>query len=174
LANLQKQLVNANQVLKELKAELADLKKTCKKSVFSDQLKDGSFGPEMVRIPAGSFRMGDIQGSGDSDEKPVHRVSVNKFAMGKYELTNAQFVIFLNAVKRRGNDNEPWFETKTEDSDSHITGSVGNFKVETSYNNKYETTNYQVVWISKRYEVTERSGVSFVCRNKLEFKAQLC
>ncbi len=133
ISNLQKQLVDANQALKQLKAELADLKKPVKKSVFSDQLKDGSFGPEMVRIPAGSFRMGDIQGGGDGDEKPVHRVSVNKFAMGKYELTNAEFVTFLNAVKRRGNDNEPWFETKAEDSDSHITGSVGNFKVETSY-----------------------------------------
>ncbi len=46
-------------------------------------------------------------------------------------MTNAEFVKFLNAVKRRGNDNEPWFETKAEDSDSHITGSVGNFQVET-------------------------------------------
>ncbi len=136
ISDLQKQLVDANQALKDLKAELAKLKQTpskVEKKFFSDQLKDGSFGPEMVVIPAGSFRMGDIQGGGDSDEKPVHRVSINKFAMGKFEVTNAQFVKFLNAVKRRGNDNEPWFETKAEDSDSHITGSVGNFKVETGY-----------------------------------------
>ncbi len=29
--------------------------------------------PEMVVIPAGSFRMGDLSGSGDKEEKPVHR-----------------------------------------------------------------------------------------------------
>jgi formylglycine-generating enzyme required for sulfatase activity len=101
--------------------------------VFRDRLADGSLGPEMVWIPAGSFRMGDIQGGGDSDEQPVHRVSVGRFAMGRYEVTNAEFVRFLNAVNRRGSKNEPWFETKAEDSDSHITGSTGNFRVESGY-----------------------------------------
>jgi formylglycine-generating enzyme required for sulfatase activity len=38
---------------------------------FQDRLKDGGFGPEMVSIPAGRFKMGDIQGGGDSDEKPA-------------------------------------------------------------------------------------------------------
>jgi hypothetical protein len=31
--------------------------------------------------------MGDIQGGGAGDEQPVHRVSVKKFAMGRYEVT---------------------------------------------------------------------------------------
>jgi formylglycine-generating enzyme required for sulfatase activity len=31
-------------------------------TIFRDQLLDGSLGPEMVVIPAGRFRMGDIQG----------------------------------------------------------------------------------------------------------------
>jgi len=100
---------------------------------FRDRLADGGFGPKMVWIPAGSFRMGDIQGGGDSDEQPVHDVSVGRFAMGKYEVTNTEFVRFLNAVNRRGSKNKPWFETKAEDSDSHITGSTGNFRVESGY-----------------------------------------
>jgi formylglycine-generating enzyme required for sulfatase activity/tetratricopeptide (TPR) repeat protein len=103
--------------------------------VFRDRLKDGRDGPEMIWIPAGRFQMGDIQGGGDSDEKPLHWVSVKKFAMGRYEVTNAEFLRFLNAVKRRGTQEEPWFETKSEDSDSHIIGSVGNFKVEVGYEN---------------------------------------
>jgi formylglycine-generating enzyme required for sulfatase activity len=41
-------------------------------------------------IPAGSFRMGDIQGGGDSDEQPVHEVSVGQFAMGKFDTKSAQ------------------------------------------------------------------------------------
>jgi formylglycine-generating enzyme required for sulfatase activity len=66
--------------------------------VFRDRLADGSLGPEMVWIPAGSFRMGDIQGGGHSDEKPVHRVSVGRFAMGRYEVTVGEFRRFVKAT----------------------------------------------------------------------------
>ncbi|OQY54656.1 MAG: hypothetical protein DRR08_22100 [Candidatus Parabeggiatoa sp. nov. 2] len=68
------------------------------KTVFRDTLRDGSKGPEMVVIPAGRFKMGDIQGGGDSDEKPVHWVSVNKFALGKYEITKGEFRRFVKAT----------------------------------------------------------------------------
>ena len=37
-------------------------------NVFRDRLKIGGEGPEMVVIPAGTFKMGDIQGGGDKDE----------------------------------------------------------------------------------------------------------
>lgn len=47
-------------------------------------------GMEFVLIPAGSFMMGSENGS--SDEKPVHRVTINyQFYMGKYEVTQAQW-----------------------------------------------------------------------------------
>ena len=67
--------------------------------IFRDSLKDGSEGPEMVLIPAGEFQMGDIQGGGDDDEKPVHQVSVSAFAMGRYEVTVGEFRQFVNATK---------------------------------------------------------------------------
>jgi formylglycine-generating enzyme required for sulfatase activity len=70
--------------------------KKAKSKVFKDRLKVGGFAPEMVRIPAGSFRMGDIQGGGYSDEKPVHDVSVDRFAMGKYEVTVGEYMKFVN------------------------------------------------------------------------------
>jgi formylglycine-generating enzyme required for sulfatase activity len=66
--------------------------------VIRDRLKDGTLGPEMVWIPGGRFKMGDIQGGGSSDEKPVHWVSVNQFAMGKYELTVGEFRRFVKAT----------------------------------------------------------------------------
>ena len=53
--------------------------------------------PEMVVVPAGSFRMGDIQGGGYSDERPVHTVDIKSFAVGKYEITRAQYEAFVNA-----------------------------------------------------------------------------
>ena len=46
---------------------------------------------EMVSIPGGSFRMGDLSGEGDDDELPVHRVTVKPFRLGKYEVTFAQW-----------------------------------------------------------------------------------
>ena len=51
--------------------------------------KDCKTCPEMVVIPAGSFKMG---GKGGSDEKPVHEVKIGySFAVGKYEVTQAEW-----------------------------------------------------------------------------------
>jgi formylglycine-generating enzyme required for sulfatase activity len=52
--------------------------------------------------------MGDIQGGGGSDEKPVHRVSVNQFAMGKYEVTFAEYDKFAQATGRKKPDDKNW------------------------------------------------------------------
>ena len=62
-----------------------------------DIIQDCPECPKMVYIPAGSFRMGDIQGGGDADEKPVHRVSVGAFGLGQTEVTVAQFRAFADA-----------------------------------------------------------------------------
>ena len=62
-----------------------------------DIIQDCPECPQMVYIPTGSFRMGDIQGGGDSDEKPVHRVSVKAFLMSATEVTVGQFRTFVKA-----------------------------------------------------------------------------
>ena len=47
-----------------------------------------SFEPEMVRIPGGTFRMGCVSGkSCRNGEKPVHRVNIPSFYLGKYVVT---------------------------------------------------------------------------------------
>ena len=56
---------------------------------------------EMVAIPAGSFRMGDMTGDGLDRERPVHSVSVPAFSMGKYEVTVGQFRRFVEATGYR-------------------------------------------------------------------------
>ncbi len=75
--------------------------------VFRDRLADGSNGPEMVWIPAGRFQMGDLQGGGDSDEKPVHWVSVQRFAMGTHEVTVGEYLRFVRAT---GSHAPEWLE----------------------------------------------------------------
>ena len=46
---------------------------------------------EMVKVPAGCFDMGDTFGDGDTDEKPVHKVCLKEFSIGKYEVTQEQW-----------------------------------------------------------------------------------
>jgi len=60
-------------------------------------LKVGGVPFELVRIPAGEFLMG--SGTGGGDEKPVHRVRIDKsFYMGRTEVTVRQFQAFVEAA----------------------------------------------------------------------------
>jgi formylglycine-generating enzyme required for sulfatase activity len=78
-------------------------------TVFRDTLKDGSQGPEMIVIPAGTFKMGDIQGTGDDSEKPVHTVSIAKpFAIGRYLITFEEYDRFASATSRSLPNDEGW------------------------------------------------------------------
>jgi formylglycine-generating enzyme required for sulfatase activity len=72
-----------------------------------DTFKDCDNCPEMVVMPKGSFRMGDLSGDGDKDEKPVHRVDINySFAVGKFEVTQAEWrsVMDGNPSRYKGDD----------------------------------------------------------------------
>jgi formylglycine-generating enzyme len=67
---------------------------------FSDAL-DRS----MVRIPAGSFSMGsDID---RLDERPLHQVALDSYAIDRYEVTNAQYQRYLAAT---GHPSPPYWE----------------------------------------------------------------
>jgi formylglycine-generating enzyme required for sulfatase activity len=82
--------------------------------------------PQMVAIPAGVFRMGDVDGGGQSDERPVHLVTVRGFLLGRYEVTIGEFRRFVVAtgfvtdaerstghegcVGRQARDGAPWDE----------------------------------------------------------------
>jgi formylglycine-generating enzyme required for sulfatase activity len=59
--------------------------------------------PGMVYIPGGTFMMGSDEG--EDDEKPVHQVTVNGFYMDKYEVTVAQYYLFITAIGYRKPEN---------------------------------------------------------------------
>ena len=46
---------------------------------------------EMIVIPGGTFRMGDLNGGGGDYERPVHSVKIPAFKLGKYEVTFGQW-----------------------------------------------------------------------------------
>lgn len=55
--------------------------------------------PKMISIPAGNFFMGDLydKSNGESDEDPVHEVSVSAFKMSQTEVTFAQWDVCVAA-----------------------------------------------------------------------------
>jgi formylglycine-generating enzyme required for sulfatase activity len=96
-----------------------------------------SLGMTFVYIEAGSYTMGSPSDEpGRSSYETQHYVKLSKgFFIQTTEVTNQQFVEFLNAVNKRGPSGEKWFDTESEDPDSHIQGTTGNFNVEAGYEN---------------------------------------
>ena len=81
-------LAEGERRLAEAKAE-AEVDAGC--TVFIAPKAEALVG-EMVKIPGGSFRMGDLSGEGHHNgERPVHVVTVSPFRMGKYEVTFLQW-----------------------------------------------------------------------------------
>ena len=64
----------------------------------------------MVLIPAGTFQMGSE--GWDHDEQPVHIVHLDAFYMDKYEVTNAQFKVFVDANPHWQKDNISLWENQ--------------------------------------------------------------
>lgn len=69
---------------------------------FSDEQVDRDFRecsecPEMVAIPAGKFEMGSppTEKGHFDNEGPQHQVTIRAFAIGKYDVTTAEFLTFL-------------------------------------------------------------------------------
>ena len=56
--------------------------------------------PEMVTIPAGSFRMGALYPYSRDSEYPVHSVRIESFELSKYEVTFEEYDAFTDATGR--------------------------------------------------------------------------
>jgi formylglycine-generating enzyme required for sulfatase activity len=69
------------------------------KSPMRVQSLPTDFEPEMVAIPTGDFLMGCDRGA--SNERPVHRVWVNRFALARAAVTNRLYQIFIEDTARK-------------------------------------------------------------------------
>jgi formylglycine-generating enzyme required for sulfatase activity/serine/threonine protein kinase len=79
-------------------------------TVFRDQLAEGSSGPEMVLIPAGSFMLGSaLEERGRFSDERQHLVQIPKaFAISKYEITFEDYDKFAKATGRQKPDDKGW------------------------------------------------------------------
>ena len=53
---------------------------------------------QTVDVQGGSIQMGSTDSDAYEDESPVHRVTVSSFQMGQYEVTNLQYLEFVNEI----------------------------------------------------------------------------
>ena len=74
---------------------------------FSDALRNGGRGPEMMVVPGGSFEMGcALRLDCFDDQKPVHQVTIFRpFAVSKYEITFEDYGRFADSNDL---DDEGW------------------------------------------------------------------
>ncbi len=127
--------------------------------------------PEMVLIKGGIFQMGSTGAVTNPlyvDEFPQHEVNITKdFYMGKYEVTNNEYVDFLNNVgNQKGPGGKTWIDMNgdstyagiefiTAPTDSNAPN-IGNFKVKIDFKNRpvVYVTWYGVVaycnWLSEQ------------------------
>ncbi|MCP3666666.1 MAG: SUMF1/EgtB/PvdO family nonheme iron enzyme, partial [Gammaproteobacteria bacterium] len=78
-------------------------------SVIRDRLRQGGFGPVMLHIRGGTFTMGS-DSSGVAAEAPAHRVRVNSFAIGRFEVTYEEYERFALAEGKSLPDDQDWGE----------------------------------------------------------------
>ena len=67
--------------------------------------------PELVQIPGGSFLMGCA--SGNPNERPVHRVIIDSFALGRCQVTNSEYAAFLRFTNHR--EQKHWSDPRFND-----------------------------------------------------------
>ncbi|MEA3446914.1 MAG: SUMF1/EgtB/PvdO family nonheme iron enzyme [Bacteroidota bacterium] len=71
---------------------------SCEDDAEDEEISPENPPPGMLWIDGGNFNMGDVWDTGDSVEKPVHNVTLSGFFIGKHEISNAEFISFLNGV----------------------------------------------------------------------------
>lgn len=69
--------------------------------ILRDRLRDGTPGPELVRLEPGRFLRGEASGTPDPDEVPLHSVDLKRpFAIGRYEVTFHEYDRFCAGTGR--------------------------------------------------------------------------
>ena len=101
--DVQKQIENAKS--KEAKRQKMEAAKEAVKSEIVEESKTQNL-PEMILVEGGTFQMGSEEG--DADEKPVHKVTVKDFYLGKYPVTFEEYDQFCAETKRDKPADEGW------------------------------------------------------------------
>jgi formylglycine-generating enzyme required for sulfatase activity/CRP-like cAMP-binding protein/chromosome segregation ATPase len=75
---------------------------------YSDALRDGGRGPEMVQLAAATYQMGSIGNSMNAEEVPRHEVKLASFSISRYEVTFAEYDRYARATGQQLPHDESW------------------------------------------------------------------
>ncbi|NWH04818.1 SUMF1/EgtB/PvdO family nonheme iron enzyme [Desulfobacter latus] len=87
---IEKERQKQRQQEKEQKQREAE--RLAREGLLGKAWKDPKTGMAFVWVPGGTFDMGDTFGDGKENEQPVHKVKVGGFYMGKYQVTQGEWV----------------------------------------------------------------------------------
>lgn len=131
---------------------------------------------EMQTIKAGSFTMGSpTSETGRVDDEIAHEVQISPFKMGKYAVSNAWYVEFLNDGPHTIPYGQRWFETQAQDKTSRIVKKSQAYSVEKGFEN-YPVVNVSwygakafVNWLNKgkntqRYRLPSEAEWEYAAR----------
>jgi formylglycine-generating enzyme required for sulfatase activity/serine/threonine protein phosphatase PrpC len=79
-----------------------------KADAFRDRLKSGGHGPTMIKVSAGTYRMGGASSIVSPDEVPRHDVNISSFMVSMYEVTFEQYYRFAAATGRSKPKSNGW------------------------------------------------------------------
>ena len=112
---------------------------------------------EMVYVPAGEFQMGCDDANPNescySDEQPLHTVYLDAYYIDKYEVTNAQYAQFLNAMGNQEEGGDTWLDADDSDVRIHQVGGV--WQADAGYENHPVV---EVTWYGARAYCRWRGG----------------
>ncbi len=77
-------------------------------TLIQDRLRGGGSAPDMVYIRGGEFIMGSDRSQLASEERPSHRVKINSYVIGRYEVTFDDYARFANTTNRTLPDDLGW------------------------------------------------------------------
>ncbi len=143
---------------------------------FQDHLKDGMAAPEMVYLPDGTFKMGDSQGEGQSNERPVHEVTLDAFAIGRYPVTVGEYLQFVQATRSHYPEwleegSQYHIETDKEDYYRRAGMSPENFRqpiVGISWNDAVAYCEWLSEQTGERYSLPTEAEWEYACRASSE------
>jgi len=134
---------------------------------------DAAYIPDnMIRIPGGTFTMGCLNEERDGEcydrEKPAHEVTVSTFYMSAHEVTNEQFMVFLNAEGNQEEGGKAWYDE--QDSRSRIKQVKNGYEVEVGYEQHPVT---HVSWYAARAYarwLSEQTGQNYRLPTEAEWE----
>ncbi len=117
-------------------------------------------GMQFVSQVGDCFQMGDIFGDSFRDNKPVRKICVDNFSIGKYEVTNDQYIQFLNTYSKGNTVDPAWiiFGPNNKKGSGQILHIDGTYKIKDEHFSNYPVSG--VSWFGARAFATWLSQTS--------------